>query len=276
MLIDLISEKLEQLISERKGSPHAPLFEAARYSLLSPGKRLRPLLALTTAEIFGAPLENGLLPACALEMVHTYSLIHDDLPCMDDDDLRRGRPTLHKVYDEGHAVLTGDYLLTYAFEVLAEAPGLTSEQKLQLIALLAQSAGADGMIGGQVVDLASEGKTIDWKTLQFMHLNKTAALITAAVQFGGIVASVSSEDMAALQLFGKHLGLAFQFTDDILDGTGSDVVKDKPTALTLLGLESTQKTIRELFASAKLALASLSRPAPALEQIASQLLHRTH
>ncbi len=270
-----IETKLDQLLSARPHTPHQLLFEAARYSLLSPGKRLRPLLTLATAEAYETPLEKALHPACALEMIHTYSLIHDDLPCMDDDDLRRGQPTLHKVYPEGHAVLTGDFLLTYAFQILSEAPHLSAEQRLQLIQCLSKNSGADGMIGGQVVDLSApfiNGSDADWALLQFVHLHKTAALIKTALEFGGIIAEAPPEDLAHLQAAGTHLGLGFQMVDDILD---ADQEQTKVTAVSLLGLSQAQDLIQALFASALQALSALSRPAPTLAQIAHELIHRT-
>ena len=166
----LIESRLRHLIPAID-APHALLFEAARYSLLSSAKRLRPLLVLSVLEDFDKPVEWGLDPACALEMVHTYSLIHDDLPCMDNDDLRRGKPTLHKIYGQGQAVLTGDYLLTHSFHVITTAPHLNPATKIELIKLLSERAGGNGMIGGQVVDLLSEGKKIDRDTLNFMYEN---------------------------------------------------------------------------------------------------------
>lgn len=269
---ELIANKIDELIGLRHGELHGKLFEAAKYSLLSPGKRLRPLLTLAAAKTFGAPLEKALVPACALEMVHTYSLIHDDLPCMDDDDLRRGMPTLHKVYHEGHAVLTGDFLLTYAFQLLSESPDLLPEQKLELIRILSTSAGADGMIGGQIVDLAWEGKNIDWPTLHFMHMHKTAALITAALLFGGIIAEAHERDLQLLKTCGQNLGLAFQIVDDILD---SHEEKNKSTAVTHLGLEKAERYAEQLYTSAIDALSSLSKPAPDLRLLADKLIHRT-
>ena len=175
-----IDHQLQHLLLESDDLPYFPLFLAARYSLLSSGKRLRPMLVLAVCESFGIDQDHALIPACALEMIHTYSLIHDDLPCMDDDDLRRGQPTLHKVYPEWHALLTGDFLLTYAFELLSTAPLLDTHQKLDLIKSLAKHAGAHGMIGGQMIDLLSKEQTVDWKVLEQMHLGKTAGLIVAA------------------------------------------------------------------------------------------------
>lgn len=186
----LVEQQLDKLIPE-KAVPYNSLFRAARYSLLIGSKRLRPILALATAETFGGDLESALSPACALEMIHKYSLIHDDLPCMDDDDFRSGHPSLHKVFPEGHAVLAGDFLLTQAFQILAEDPQLTSDKKVRLVSILARRSGGDGMIGGQVMDLEFEGIPIDLETLQFIHRNKTGAMITASIEFGGVLAGVS-------------------------------------------------------------------------------------
>lgn len=235
----LVETRLDQLVAE-KNVPYNNLLGAARYSLLAGGKRLRPILTLATAETLGCNLENALDPACALEMIHTYSLIHDDLPCMDDDDFRRGKPSLHKAFPEGHAVLAGDFLLTFAFEVVAHAPFLSSEQKVELIHLLAKNSGAEGMIGGQVMDIESEGKTITFEFLREIHARKTGALITAAIECGGIVAKASAEHREILRQFGHEIGLAFQIIDDILDVTSnknSDIKNRKATYVTLLGLE---------------------------------------
>ena len=215
-MIDAYKKRIEEALSRLvpNASSFSPsLYEGGKYALLAPGKRIRPLLTLCTAEIFkkGA-LESALVPACALEMVHTYSLIHDDLPCMDDDDFRRGLPTLHKVYTEGHAVLMGDYLLTYAFEVIASAPHLKAEQKVALTQKLAVAAGGEGMIGGQIMDIENS------KQVEEMHARKTAALFTAAVECGGIIAECSLEKMSLLKSFGMHFGKLFQMVDDLLDG----------------------------------------------------------
>jgi len=211
-MIDLIDSELEKLIPA--SSPYyLSLLEGARYSLLAPGKRMRPLLTLYTAEMLEeGSTERALHPACALEMVHCYSLIHDDLPCMDDDDFRRGRPTLHKVYNEGHAVLVGDYLLTHAFDILAHAPSLSAEQKISLIQTLSSASGGDGMIGGQVMDIEES------KDITQLHQRKTAALFRCALAFGGIVTGASTETLDKLALFGKQFGELFQIVDDILDG----------------------------------------------------------
>lgn len=271
----LISDKLDQLIQEKPFMYHNPLFQAARYSVFSAGKRLRPLLLLATTTAYEIPLEKSITPACALEMVHTYSLIHDDLPCMDNDDIRRGKPSLHKVYPEGHALLTGNYLLTYAFQLLCESPSLTDKQKLKLINVLAKSAGSEGMIGGQVVDIASEGKKIDWETLEFMHLGKTASLIIASLELGGIIGEAPKKDMLALHTAGKYLGLAFQIQDDLDDAKekkGSDATKQKATALSLLEPEKTKFLANQFFNLAFKSLENLSQPAPLLLDLAKNLI----
>ncbi len=205
----LIDDKLKTLIPD---SPHCPsLYEGARYTLLAPGKRIRPLLTLSVVSLLQGDLEAALIPACALEMVHTYSLIHDDLPCMDDDDFRRGLPTLHKVYTEGHAVLVGDYLLTYAFERLANAPHLTATQIVSLTSTLASAAGGQGMIGGQIMDIENSPH------IDTLHSLKTAALFRASVLFGAIIAHATPSTFSTLSTFGTQFGKLFQLVDDILD-----------------------------------------------------------
>ncbi len=273
--IKVLSEKLDQLIQEKPFMYHNPLFQAARYSIFSSGKRLRPLLLLATTTTYQTPLEKSIIPACALEMVHTYSLIHDDLPCMDNDDFRRGKPALHKVYPEGHALLTGNFLLTYAFQLLCESPLLTDKQKLKLINVLAKSAGSEGMIGGQVVDIASEGKKIDWETLEFMHLGKTASLIIASLELGGIISEAPKKDMLALHTAGKYLGLGFQIQDDLDDAQekkSSDAKKQKATALSLLEPEKSKFLAHQFFNLAFKSLENLSHPAPLLQELVKSLI----
>ncbi|PCI92499.1 farnesyltranstransferase [Candidatus Aerophobetes bacterium] len=256
--VSLINHRLNELV-DFKPLPQKELFEAAKYSLLAPCKRLRPLFVLSILHGYGTPLQLGLDPACAIEMIHTYSLIHDDLPCMDNDDLRRGRPSLHKVYPEGLAVLAGDFLLTYAFEIITTSAKLSNSQKLDLITILSKRSGAKGMIGGQVVDLASEGQSIGWDTLHFMHLHKTAALFTACLEFGGILADVPKVDRAALLSCGRALGVAFQVIDDLLDEPsqkmGSDFAKEKATTVSMLGIQKSEEKAKllldEAFSSAK-------------------------
>lgn len=278
-----IDQELNKLIPE-KDVPYRQLFSAARYSLKSGGKRLRPILALATTETLGGCLESALVPACALEMIHTYSLIHDDLPCMDNDDFRRGKPTLHKVFPEGHAVLTGDFLLTHAFEVLANDAKLSPKQKLELIRLLAENAGSKGMLGGQVMDLEAEGKSIDINTLRQIHRHKTGALISASIEFGGIIADAPSEQLNILRKFGEEIGLAFQIIDDVLDVTASqqkhgkaiasDVANHKTTYATLMGLEESKQLALSLFQSALDELKKLPVNTALLAKLAEFIIHR--
>jgi geranylgeranyl diphosphate synthase type II len=263
-----IEQKLSELIEGE-----TELHRAARYSLLSPGKRLRPLLTLTTALSLGATLESALIPACALELVHTYSLIHDDLPSMDNDDFRRGKPSLHKAYTEGHAVLTGDYLLTYAFQLLSEAPHLTAEQKIALVQFLSIRAGDRGMIGGQVLDIASQESDIDLETLHHIHLGKTAALIALSLEFGGIIAHSTPQEMHLLNVAGKNLGIAFQIIDDLLDGDTEG--EESTNILSHMDKEAAQTHAHTLFNSAHQSLSLLPHPTSTLQQLTHKLIFRT-
>jgi geranylgeranyl diphosphate synthase type II len=280
----LIEQALDQFIPEQS-LPYGKLFAAARYSLLGGGKRLRPVLALATTETVGGSLEAAMAPACALEMIHTYSLIHDDLPCMDNDDFRRGKPSLHRAFPEGHAVLTGDYLLTYAFEVLSTAPKLTPEQRLRLITILSQRSGGAGMISGQVLDLDVVGKKIDLETLKLVHRLKTGALLKASVEFGGIVANVPESQMALLQQFGEQIGLAFQIMDDVLDvtaseqkhgkKTASDIANNKTTYVSLMGLEQSRALAQKLSDEAAQTLRQLPYDVSLLTGLAQLIVQRS-
>lgn len=281
----LIEKHLDQLVPLSHG-PYQHLTEAARYALLGGGKRLRPILALTTVKMLGGDLSAALSAACTLELIHTYSMIHDDLPCMDNDDFRRGKPTVHRKYTEGHAVLTGDFLLTYAFEVLATDKHLSPEKKVKLIATLSKQSGGEGMIGGQVLDLACEGKKITLETLRLLHRNKTGALITASVEFGGILADATDQQLSCLRQFGENVGLAFQVVDDILDVTSSqikhgravasDVINEKSTYVTLLGLEQAQAFALNFYNQAIKALKPLPFDTSLLINLADFVLHRKH
>lgn len=264
-LLQLIEDKLSELIP-----PQTSLHEAARYSLLAPSKRLRPLFALITATTLGATQEEALVPACTLELIHTYSLIHDDLPSMDNDDFRRGKPSLHRAYTEGHAVLTGDYLLTFAFQLLSEC-SLSSEQKVALIRCLSIRAGDLGMIGGQVLDIASKGREIDAERLHYIHLGKTAALITASLEMGGIIANASTETMKLLNLAGKNIGLAFQIVDDLHD---SELEMDEWTNV-LAHMEESEAhaKVQWLYEEALSALDQLPYPADTLKRLAHQSIY---
>lgn len=238
------------------------LYDAMSYSLLAGGKRLRPVLMMETCRMCGGPAESVLPFACALEMIHTYSLIHDDLPCMDDDDLRRGRPTNHKVYGEATAVLAGDGLLTAAFETMLECDcGFPPRLVTEAAACLARAAGARGMVGGQVLDMAGEGRALSYDDVAELQRLKTGALISAAAEMGCILAGGGREEQEAVCTYAQRLGLAFQVRDDMLDvmgdaGTlgkpvGSDAVNEKTTFVTLCGLEGCQDLVRRLTAEAK-------------------------
>lgn len=262
----LIENHLDDLIKE-SSLPYRQLFSAARYSLLGGGKRLRPILVLAATEALGGSIQHALSAASAVELVHTYSLIHDDLPCMDDDDFRRNKPSLHKAYSEAHAVLTGDFLLSYAFELLSNDPYLNAEQKIQLVSLLAKSCGGNGMIGGQVMDIEAEGVAVDQAMLECIHQHKTGALMTASVAMGAVVANGSEAEIKALCCYGNDLGLAFQIMDDVLDvresmekhgkAVSSDMINNKTTYVTLFGIDKAQAMASQLVESAKNHLKSI-------------------
>jgi geranylgeranyl diphosphate synthase, type II len=263
---DWVNRQLDQLIPENPNNLNA----AARYSLLGGGKRIRPILTLATTQVLQGNVKTALNPACALEMVHTYSLIHDDLPAMDNDDFRRGKPTLHKVYPESHAILTGDFLLNYAFELLAESPGLSADQKIALIMALTKAGGAEGMIGGQIMDLEANGQELSLTTLEMIHRRKTSALIEAAFSFGAIIAQAKEEEKVILKNFGRSVGLIFQIVDDVLD-----ISTDKKTTYaTLLGVEGALKLAKEIHHIALSLLSELPYDATLLAYLADTLLNR--
>ncbi|MEN9974886.1 MAG: hypothetical protein RLZZ282_892 [Verrucomicrobiota bacterium] len=269
-------------VKERPATIHA----AMRYAVFAGGKRLRPVLCLAAAEACGGESSNAHAAACALELMHTYSLVHDDLPSMDDDDLRRGRPTCHKVYGEGMAVLCGDALLTESFLVLAQTPPTKRYDTRDLITELALTGGSRKLIGGQVMDLEAEGKTLTPRALVRIHEAKTAALLTTALRLGAMTANATPAKLAALTQFGHALGLAFQVIDDILDVTqstevlgktaGKDQAVDKSTYPSVLGLEDSRKEAARLTKRAMAALKPLGRKAARLEEIAAYLLKREY
>lgn len=282
----LIEEALAAYLPPSDEYP-AAIREAMNYSLFAGGKRLRPILTLAAAEVTGGDYQMVLPAACAIEMIHTYSLIHDDLPAMDDDDYRRGKLTNHKVFGEGMAVLAGDALLTYAFEVLARGgeqfPHLTREY-LQVVKEIAVGAGISGMIGGQVLDLQSAGRTIDGTILETIHQHKTGALLIASLRAGAILSGAGAEDLALLTRFGRHFGLAFQITDDLLDATGSlaaigktpgsDARKKKATYPALYGLEMAQSLAREQVEKAVAAVEPFGPKGWVLQELARYVLSR--
>ncbi len=262
----------------------ATIHRAMRYSLFAGGKRMRPVLCLAAAEACGGDFSAALPAACAVECVHTYSLVHDDLPCMDDDDLRRGRPTSHKVFGEGMAVLAGDALLTQAFEILAQARPSRRYALATMIRELASAAGSLKLIAGQVADLEGEGKKATRAQLRFIHECKTAAMIEASLRLGAMSANATPAKLAALTRFGHNLGLAFQVIDDILDVTqtseklgksaGKDVAAEKTTYPSVIGLEASQREARKLTALALSALEPFGPRAKTLRALADYLLVR--
>ena len=257
----MIEEQIETTLKDLIPPGRGILYEMAQYSLEG-GKRIRPLLTMSVLEAYGVPMAHGLRPACALEMLHTYSLIHDDLPCMDDDDERRGRPSLHRAFPESYAVLTGDFLLTNSFGVIADSPHLDSSTKLELIATLAKRAGSKGMIGGQILDIEEAGGPIEPDALKAMHLMKTASLIAASLEFGAIIANT---DSAPFQEIGELLGLAFQIVDDLLDEDGM---------ARILGKEKAQQMAEELYHLALEKIRALNRPTRELEALAEKAIFR--
>ena len=250
-----VEEALNGFLPSR--SPIAqPLVDAMRYAASGGGKRLRPMLACASCMAFGGRLEDALAPACAVELIHAYSLVHDDLPAMDDDALRRGRPSCHVAYGEAVAILVGDALQTLAFEVLAGAPGGSAVNRAAAVGLLAQAAGWQGMVGGQAFDMASEGQRLCLAELKALHAAKTGALLSASVRLGALFANATEEQMATAKAFGDLIGLGFQIIDDVLDVTsdtatlgkpaGSDQQADKSTFVTLMSLEKARREAQAL------------------------------
>lgn len=282
-------KKVDQALHKflpRSTSKPATLHKAMRYSLFAGGKRMRPVLCLAAAEACGGADDAAMPLACALECIHTYSLIHDDLPAMDNDDFRRGKPTCHKVFGEGIAVLAGDALLTQAFEIAAQCESWPLYSHRDVILELSRAAGSLQLIAGQVVDLESEGKKVGLSQLKYIHERKTSALLCSSVRLGGMSANCTPAQLQALTDFGYHVGLAFQVIDDILDVTqsseklgktaGKDEAARKATYPSLLGLEKSRNKARELTASAFRALGPFSKRAGALEALANYLLNRTY
>lgn len=261
------------------------LLQAMRYSALGSGKRIRPLLSCAATLGMGGHLEDALAPACALEFIHAYSLIHDDLPSMDDDDLRHGLPSCHVRFGEATAILAGDALQSLAFTTLAEAPALEPEVKVQALRLLGNNSGWKGMVGGQARDMSAEGQKLSLTELQALHSAKTGALITASVQIGALVGGASSEQFVLLTEFANRIGLAFQVVDDVLDVTqstehlgkpaGSDTKADKNTYPVLMGLQQSEAYAEELLAEAIPLLERAQVGDRLLADIALSAVHRT-
>ncbi len=280
---------MESVLAEWLPPAHiAPqrLHEAMRYAVLGGGKRVRPLLAFAAGEVTGTDADRVQHAAAAVELIHAYSLVHDDMPAMDDDALRRGKPTVHVEFDEATALLVGDALQSLAFDILASQPlAADAATQLNMVRLLAQAAGSRGMAGGQAIDLASVGKPLDLTELEFMHIHKTGALIRASVLLGAQCGTLTAATATALDHYAKCIGLAFQVVDDVLDAeaptatlgktAGKDAANNKPTYVSLLGAARARELAQELRADAHAALDKLGAPAARLRQLADFVVERT-
>lgn len=287
---DTYKNLLENQLRDNINRMQAPevIKEAMHYSLKAGGKRIRPLLLFATLDAFKERPEKGLLTACAIEMIHTYSLIHDDLPSMDNDDLRRGRPTNHKVFGEAFAILAGDALLTYSFQLIAETTeaDVDANQKLELIRELAIAAGAEGMVGGQVADMEGEDKSLTLEELKYIHYHKTGKLLAYSAVAGAILAGASKETVEKFRAFAHHLGLAFQIRDDILDiegseekigkRVGSDAYNHKSTYPALLSMDGAKKALEEEINQALSILKTMDLKTNLLEELTDLVATRDH
>lgn len=281
----LVDAELKRQLPRENVRP-ATIHKAMRYSIFAGGKRLRPILCLAAAEACEGEIEHALAPACAVEIMHTYSLVHDDLPCMDDDDLRRGRPTSHKVFGEGVAVLCGDALLTEAFTIIAQTPATKRYTAREYVSELAITGGSRKLIGGQILDLEGEGKSLTKKQLIQIHEAKTAALLTSSLKLGAMTANVTPKKLESIETFGYNLGLAFQVIDDILDVTqtteqlgktaGKDEAVDKSTYPAVIGLEKSKEEAARLTKKALDSLKPFGKNSARLEEIARYMLDREY
>ena len=283
------AERAEGALSARlpaEADDPTPLAAAMRYAVTGGGKRVRPFLVYAAGRALGAPLERLDAPAAAVEFIHAYSLVHDDLPAMDDDDLRRGRPTCHRAFDEATAILAGDALQGLAFSALAEAGELPEATRLRMVASLSSAAGAEGMVGGQARDINAVGRETDLAGLEAMHRRKTGALIEASARLGGLAAGADDATLGTLERYAAAVGLAFQIQDDILDVVGdtetlgktggADAAREKPTYPALLGLEGARERARAMVDDALEALAELGDGAEPLRDLARYVIERDH
>lgn len=281
--IELVNRGLKDLLHREEEYPQN-LHRAMHYSLFAGGKRIRPALVLASAEAVGGRADEALNTACAFECIHTYSLIHDDLPAIDNDDMRRGRPTCHKAFGEAAAILAGDALLTAAFELVAATKTADPSRVIRVITELSKASGSVGMIGGQMVDIESEGTEVPFPVLEYIHIHKTGELILAAVRCGAIMGGAGQKELEALSKYGKSIGLAFQIADDILDvegsademgkNTGGDEKKGKATYPALIGLDESRCRAEELVSIALKALEDFDKKADPLRAIASYIVQR--
>lgn len=284
--VALVNDTLDKLLPGENDQP-ALIHQAMRYSMSAGGKRLRPVLVLASAEAAGGSQNLALPVACAIEMIHTYSLIHDDLPAMDNDDYRRGKLTNHKVFGESMAILAGDALLTLAFDLLSEAEfigSIPSDQIVRVISEISKASGSKGMIGGQVVDILSENKIVDSNTMKYIHAHKTGALFRASIRTGAIIGGATEGQLNSLTDYAENLGIAFQITDDILDvegetaklgkTVGSDQRKNKSTYPSIFGLEESKDLAKKAVNDAISAIRNFDEQADTLRYLASYLLNR--
>jgi geranylgeranyl diphosphate synthase type II len=281
----MVDRALDRFLPKANVKPPT-IHQAMRYSVFAGGKRLRPILCLAAAESCGGRIDDALPLACAIECIHTYSLVHDDLPSMDNDDFRRGRPTCHKVFGDGIAVLAGDALLTTAFEIISRAKSTRRYPMHDILREVAVAAGSQKLIAGQVADLEAEGKKANRADLRYIHENKTAAILTTSVRLGAMVADANAKQLAAITKFGRALGLAFQVIDDILDVTqtseklgksaGKDIAAKKATYPAVIGLGKSRAEARRLTRQAHDALSIFGRKAEALHTLANYLLEREY
>jgi geranylgeranyl diphosphate synthase type II len=278
-----VDAQLEKLMPAENTEPNT-IHTAMRYSVFAGGKRIRPILCLEAARVFQPDVAAALYPGCAIEFIHTYSLIHDDLPALDNDDLRRGKPTCHKKFGEATAILAGDALLTLAFETIAVA-SVSPERRVAMVTEIASAAGTvNGMVGGQVADLEAEGKPVGPEMLEYIHRSKTAALIRASITAGALCMGAPPEDVARLRRFGETIGWAFQVTDDILDveessqalgkTAGKDLAQQKATYPSVFGLERSHQIAKELAGKGISELAAYGERADRLRAVAEFLVHR--
>ncbi|GIM31908.1 polyprenyl synthetase family protein [Paraclostridium bifermentans] len=280
---DLLNEYMPKVEGYQK-----TIFDSMNYSLKAGGKRLRPILTLEACKLVGGNEKDAYPFAVAIEMIHTYSLIHDDLPALDNDDLRRGRKTNHKVYGEAMAILAGDGLLNYAYEIMLRESLSKGEPEKYLKAIneIAKASGIYGMIGGQVVDIESEGKSIDMEKLDFIHMNKTAAIIIGCMRAGAIIGGASEEELENVTKYAKNIGLSFQIVDDILDivgdeaklgkKVGSDIDNEKSTYPSLIGLEKSKETANKLIAEAKMSIDYINKDSKFLNNLADYIVDREY
>lgn len=289
---EILSEQIKQIDKYlekylfQKNNPQSIIYEAMRYSVFAGGKRLRPMLMLNVCKMCGGDEKEVVPFACAIEFIHTYSLIHDDLPSMDNDDLRRGMPTSHIKFGEATAVLAGDALLNRAFEVVSEYNGDKPQRAIKAINMLAVSSGADGMIGGQIVDMQSEGKKITLDELKYLHLNKTGAIIRSACTIGALMSNATDNEIEAIDEFAQNLGIAFQIQDDILDVIGDEKELGKPigsdsdggknTYVALVGLEKSKELASEYSQKAKKSLEMFGGKAEFLIKLTDYLTKRKY